>query len=204
MQYLWDFVGLEWIWCIPSLRIFPVWGTERVGLVRCRRNISPIYWSICLVYFITNILLLTCVGTSLEAVTTVKSPALLIIEDQTGFKMDREGAAGKLLTEVSVEYRYWIKRWCWWWKPAKSELVYLGQKAGVHCVPSERLLPCSLFASQRTFSCWWGILTNSILWQTFSQTNPTLTNGNNEDGNEDDAHEKCIQINQEMHYVLWI
>lgn len=54
----------------------------------------------------TNILLLTYVGTSLEAVTSVKSPALLIIEDQTGFKMDREGAAGKLSTEVSVEYRY--------------------------------------------------------------------------------------------------
>lgn len=55
---------------------------------------------------ITNILLLTYVGTSLEVVTTVKSPSLVIIEDQPGFEMDREGAAGKLLTGVSVEYRY--------------------------------------------------------------------------------------------------
>lgn len=38
--------------------------------------------------------------------------------------------------------------------------------------------------------------------QMFSQTNPTFTNGNNKDSNEDHGHEKCIQINQEMHYIL--
>lgn len=204
MQYLWDFVGLEedLVHSKPedfsSLRHWKSW----LSFVPQKYQPNILEHLSCLL--ITNILLLTYVGTSLEVVTTVKSPSLVIIEDQPGFEMDREGAAGKLLTGVSVEYRYWIKRWCWRWKPAKSELVYLGQKAAVHCVTSERLLPCNLFGSQSTFSCLWILLTNKIFCKCFQKTNPTFTNGNNKDSNEDDAQCKMYAINQEMHYILWI
>lgn len=67
-------------------------------------NIAPIYWSTVLFTYHKYPVIEGCIGTSLEGVTSVKSPALLIIQNQTGFKMDGEGAAGKLLTQVSVEY----------------------------------------------------------------------------------------------------
>lgn len=83
--------------------------------------------------------------------------------------MDRAGAAGKLSTGVSVEYRYWIKCWCWRWKPAQSELVYLGWKAEVYCYTTTLgpLLPRSLFGSLSTFSCSWRFFTNKIFRKCF-------------------------------------
>lgn len=77
---------------------FPNCSMETVGLVMCRWNISPIYWSICLIDWSQISYAVMC-GSLLEVVTTVKSPPLLLIEDYIGYKW----------IEMELQVSYWLQ-----------------------------------------------------------------------------------------------